>query len=484
MKKRSGINLLPKSPLHSILLLIVLLSEAAFMMFLMMLDVLPGVFTTAILIVLIVIAVLIAKLLNCRKIVTKQRIIGVILSVLLIIGLCIGSNYIYSTFSMFNKISKERTQTEDYHVVVLEKGSYGSISDIRGNTLYSTPNESESYREAKGRLASKTDVKYKETKGPKDAGYKLVDAKGDEHDNIIFINNTNYEMLCEDIENFKNQTKILFTVSIDIKKNDIAKRINVTKDSFNIYISGIDTYGSIDKVSRSDVNMVMTVNPQAKKILLTSIPRDMYVTLHSYGKKDKLTHSGIYGIDETVKTVEDWLGININYHIRVNFTTVVRIIDIMDGINVESAYDFKAGGHVFNEGMNHLDGEAALAFSRERYSLDGGDNERVRNQQRVVKAIIQRITESPVILTKYTQILDAIGSDMQTNLGNKDISKLVKMQIADMGEWNIEMISAKGKGTYSSTFSMGSQQLYVAIPNEDSVNEVKAEIDKTMFAEY
>ena len=215
--------------------------------------------------------------------------------------------------------------------------------------------------------------------------------------------------------------------SVDINNKDIAKRVGITSEPFNVYISGIDTYGGIKKVSRSDVNMIMTVNPKEKKILLTSIPRDMYVTLHSSGQLDKLTHSGIYGIDETVSTVEDWLGTDINYYIRVNFTSLQDIVDAIGGVDVESPKAFKSAvsKYTYTEGMNHLNGEAALFFARERKAFADGDNERVKNQQRVVKAIVDKISGSSVILLKYTQLMNTVGQEVQTNLTEKDISSQI-----------------------------------------------------------
>ena len=480
---KNRLHLIPRSPVLSVLLLVVFLSEIIFMLLLSIVDVLPGKFMMAALISIIVIDVAVIILLNSRKEVTKKRKTGAVISILLIAGFIIGSYYLYSTYSMFNRISDEDRQTEDFHVIVLEKSSYETLKDIKGKNVYVTKAESGTCKEAKGKLMSKADITYEIAEDYLSAGQKLVDEKGKTNNNIIFLNNTNYEMLCDEIDGFDKKTKIIYTVSVDISSGDIAKRIDVTKDPFNIYISGIDTYGSIDRVSRSDVNIIMTVNPKTKEILLTSIPRDMYVTLHSYGAKDKLTHTGIYGIEETVTTAEDWLGIDINYYIRVNFTTLMDIVDVIGGVDVESEYAFSSSvsDYSYVKGTNHLEGEAALYFARERKSLDGGDNERVKNQQRVLKGIINKVTTSPVILTRYTKLLGAVGDKMQTNLKDSDISALVKQQLDDLGGWSIESQSIKGKGTYASTYSMGSMELYVAIPDEKSVAAAQKAVNKVMY---
>ena len=279
---------------------------------------------------------------------------------------------------------------------------------------------------------------------------------------------------------FEKRTRIVHTVSVEIENKDIAKRVGITQEPFNIYISGIDTFGGISKVSRSDVNMIMTVDPVDKKILLTSIPRDMYVDLHSYKAKDKLTHSGIYGVGETVETVEDWMGIDINYYIRVNFTSLEDIVDAIGGVDVESPYAFKSSvsKYSYSEGINHLDGEAALFFARERKSFEEGDQERIKNQQRVLKGIINKITGSTAILTGYTKILDTVGDQIQTNMSQSDIGSLVKMQLEDIGGWSIETTEIKGTGTNASTYSMGSRQLYVVIPDESSVKDAQMKINE------
>ena len=231
--------------------------------------------------------------------------------------------------------------------------------------------------------------------------------------------------------------------------------------------------------------MIMTVDPVDKKILLTSIPRDTYVTLHTYGELDKLTHSGIYGINETISTVEDWLNIDINYYVRVNFTSVEDIVDAIGGIDVTSEYAFEIHGrqnrgYSFVEGENHLDGASALAFARERKSFEEGDQERIKNQQRVLSAILNKITSSSAILTGYTQILNTVGDEIQTNMERRDISSLVRMQLEDLGGWSIESISIEGEGTNASTYSMGARQLYVVIPDESSVKAAQDAIEAIM----
>lgn len=224
----------------------------------------------------------------------------------------------------------------------------------------------------------------------------------------------------------------------------------------------------------------MSINTNTHEALLTSIPRDYYVTLHSYGAKDKLTHSGIYGVNETVKTAEDLLDTDINYYVRVNFTTVIKLVDKLGGIDVYSDYNFSRNGYNFKKGYNHINGDAALVFSRERYSFAGGDNQRVKNQQHVIEAVMKKVLNSTTLLTKYTDILDSLKGSFQTNIAQDDISSLVKDQINNMSSWTIKSNSLTGTGASSSTYSMGSTKLYVMVPNSTSVTSAKEKIDEVL----
>ena len=338
-----------KNTAANVLTVIFLLSEALFIAMM----VTAGIFSAKHIIfagvILLIITLITLILLRSDRQKKGRRRTGAALAVIFSVILAIGSYYLYSTFDLFGTISKDDKQTEDFYVAVLKDGSYDDISDIKGKTVFVSEGESDSYKDAKDRLKDEYEVTYENSGAYADLGRKLIGADGNNLDNIIFVSSINYDMLCEEISGFRDNTKILYTVSIEIENEDVAKPANVTEQPFNVYISGIDTYGNINKVSRSDVNMIMTVDPVRKKILLTSIPRDMYVTLHSYGAKDKLTHTGIYGVDETVTTVEDWLGIDINYYLRVNFTTLEDVVDVIGGIDVESEYSFKSSASKYSQ---------------------------------------------------------------------------------------------------------------------------------------
>ena len=225
------------------------------------------------------------------------------------------------------------------------------------------------------------------------------------------------------------------------------------------------------EVSRSDVNMIVTVNPNTKKILLTSIPRDYYVTLANMKKKDKLTHSGIAGPENTVKTMSNFIGIDINYYARVNFTSLITMVDALGGITIDVDREFYENGHTYSTGLQRMNGEQALEFSRERHSFADGDNVRVKHQQDVLMAMLNKMM-SPAVITNYSSVLKAISGCFETNMASSDITDLIKMQINDNASWTFKQKQFTGTGVMQTGGAyMPDSKLYYMIPNDDSVKE-------------
>lgn len=264
-----------------------------------------------------------------------------------------------------------------------------------------------------------------------------------------------------------------------------AKSVDTTEESFNIYLTGIDQWESekgLD-LERSDVNMLVTVNPVTKKVLLTSIPRDTYVKLHTAQQMDKLTHTGVYGVDETLNTVEDWLGIDINYYVKMNFTGAKDIINAMDGIAVYSPVAFESSlkGYKYEKGWNAMGGSRALYFARERKAFEGQDSIRVENQQRVIEAIIKKMTSKTTLLTKYGDIMSAAGDNIATNMPASDMTALAKMQITDLSEWDIEKQKIEGEYDMDYVASLTqSQKFSIYRPDQSSVRNCLTGIDNLM----
>ena len=252
-------------------------------------------------------------------------------------------------------------------------------------------------------------------------------------------------------------------------------------ETFVVYISGIDTFGSISARSRSDVNILAAVNTKSKEVMMVSTPRDYYVDFAATkGKKDKLTHAGIYGVENSIGALEGLYGIDIDYYLRINFSGFVNVIDALGGVEVYSDYDFTVKNiKEYHKGYNQLTGIEALAFARERYSFAQGDYQRAKNQMEVIRAVIQKCT-SPALLKNYSAVMEAIGGSFETNMPEDQILSLVKMQLSDNRQWNISTYTTEGTGALRQTYSMPGRNLYVILPNEESVAEAKAKMEHTL----
>ena len=260
----------------------------------------------------------------------------------------------------------------------------------------------------------------------------------------------------------------------------------VSKDRFfNIYVSGIDTYGAISSVSRSDVNILMTVNRDTKRILLTTTPRDSYVPIADGGnnQKDKLTHAGIYGVDSSIHTLENLYGVDINYYVRLNFTSFLKLIDLLGGVDVYNDQEFNAhtnNGKNYPVGTLHLDSKDALGFVRERYSLADGDRDRGRNQQKVIVAILQKLTSAEA-LKNYDSIIKGLQDSIQTNMPLETMMNLVNAQLESGGTYKINSQDLKGTGRMDlPSYAMPDSNLYMMEISDSSLESVKAAINDVM----
>ena len=464
------------SIVFKVLAVIFVIITIVFYVSILNLNLLPSSYITIFTIAIVVFTMLMVIGLG-KKHKTRKLNIFCLVIVLLVSGVYLYiANYANATSEFLGSMFQEVQETDEYYVVVRKDSSYDSIEDIDGEDVYTFQVE----EDVQAELTKEVEVTFETQESLTDLGNNLLDQEID----IVFISASQYSMLSEEIENFADETKIIYTATHEVESTENIKsadsKYTIENGVFNIYISGIDTSGNISNVSRSDANILVTVNTNTHEVLLTSIPRDYYVTLHSKGAKDKLTHSGIYGINETVTTVEDLLDVDINYYVRVNFTTVIELVDTLGGIEVYSEYDFSSGGYHFNQGYNYLNGAQALRFSRERYSFASGDNQRVRNQQAVIEAIMKKVLNSTTLLTRYTDILESLEGCFQTNIEQSEISNLVKDQLSNMSSWTIKNNALEGTGSYGPTYSMGSTRLYIMLPDDSSVANAKAEIDEVM----
>lgn len=479
----STMKILPESVGLAIAVLVTGFAEVIFLAFVLALDVLPFKMLGLGLILLLAIDALIVFLANSKSKYGTRRIGCLVVIFIMLITLLGGDYYIYSTNDTLKKISSHKVTWEYYEVIGLKEGSYQKPKDLSRATINVADVTSKQLNEAKERLITMSDVTYEESLDIMAVGNKLVDSEGGLHDTLALMSKSEYSLLKDNIKGFGKNTCCIYKMKVRKRIDDSSKRVDVTKDSFNVLISGMDVWGTIDQQALSDVNMVMTVNPETKSILLVSIPRDSYIPLHSFGAKDKLTHSGVYGEEETKQTIEDFLGIEINYTIKVNFSMLRDVIDAIGGIDVENDVTFMSTpkGWIYKKGTIHMYGKRALYFARERKAFKEGDMKRNENQQKVLEATINRVTRSKVILTSYTKILNVVEDEMATDMTDKDLKKLAKMQLRDMHPWRIKKANITGSTGGAPCFSMGGQNLSCVFPDEETVQNAKEMIHDIMY---
>ena len=414
MSKKSGNKKVLSFKKYLVILLVIL--SFLFAVLIYFINVLPmeyfGVFVAVVVIIDLIVSLL---LLSNGKV---KNLIGGLFSLLLIVAIVFGINYSLNTMDFFKQFGFNEYKSENYNIIVLKTSNYKKISDLKNKVIgHLDKSKYEGLEKAIDKLNKNISFK---SKSLNDSSELLTSLEEKSIDAII-LEDAQLEILKEANDDLYNSIRKLDAIKVEIKNEDIGKSVDVTNKPFNVYISGIDTYGSINKVSRSDVNILMSVNPIKKEILLTNIPRDYYVKLHTFKEYDKLTHAGIYGVNESIKTIEDLLDTKINYYIKVNFTSLVDIVDALDGITVNSNYNFVSkDGYSYVKGANVLDGKKALSFARERKSFKEGDRVRGENQQLVLTSLINKAM-SPKIITNYVDILKALKGKFVTNINDDEI---------------------------------------------------------------
>lgn len=410
------------------------------------------------------------------------RIISSIISIILIGVFSFVGLKLIKTMDFLGDMNTETVNAKTYSVVVKKDSKYTKLEDLQYRLLLYYDTELNQNKQAIDKLTEVMTIVTEKTDDVHELVNKLMSGAVD----AILIEDSYYAIIEEETPDFKENTTEVYTFALEDTIATIAKNVSVTEEPFVVYISGIDSYGKISSVARSDVNMLAVINPKTKQVLLVNTPRDYYVKLHgTSGYRDKLTHAGIYGVDMSVKTMEDLYDVDINYYVRVNFTSLINIIDAIGGVNVYSEYDFtsRIGNYKFKKGYNQMNGKQALGFARERYSFSEGDRMRGQNQQAVIDAMIKKVCSSSTILTKFDALLDSLKGSFQTNMEYTKMIDLVRMQISDGAEWNISSASVDGMGSKERTYSMGKTLLYVMIPYSGSVNKAEELIDSVLEGE-
>ena len=395
----------------------------------------------------------------------KRNFFGTILAILLIIGSLFVIKKDIATEDFLKLFNANNYNTETFSVWVLDSSSYQNITDLEGKNIVSLKVKTEGLKLAETELKNK--VNYNSV--TVDDYFTGLESLTKKKNSAILIENAQIDVMQEEDESVMDGYRKITEFSVNVPIEENTKKVDITKKNFNIFISGIDSYGSINSVSRSDVNMILTVNPNTHEVLMTSIPRDYYVTLGGINEKDKLTHAGLYGIDTSVKTVENLLSTDINYYFKVNFTSVETLVDALGGITVNSPYTFISNdGYHYKKGENNLNGKEALSFARERKAFADGDNQRIKDQQLVVEAIIKKL-KSKTVIDNYEKILSSLNGKFVTNLDQKDLTDFIKKQIHDMPDWTTQSSFLEGTNSSEYTYSYKKNKLYVMLPKEESI---------------
>lgn len=405
------------------------------------------------------------------------RYSGMMVSFVLSVILIIGIVYIRKVDTVMTNVGSATYKTDNMVVVVKVESSIQNLYEAKNCRFgYQTAvdQENNDLMLEKVQYLVGREIKLVEFGSVEEEAQALLDGRIE----AAIYNEAFIGIIEELIEDYSNQVRILYQYGID---TELEQEETNVEEPFHVYISGIDVSGPITTNSRSDVNIIMTVNPTTKEILLTTTPRDYYVQIPNISgdARDKLTHAGIYGVDASMNTLEQLYGIDISYYARVNFTSLIEIVDALGGVDVDSQIAFSAGGYEFVEGKNHLDGKQALAFSRERHSFEDGDNQRGKNQEAVLTAILQKAMSS-AILTSASQILENIGDCVETNMTQEEVAKFINMQLGDPAVWHIESIAAAGSGDNQPCFSSGSQLLYVMWPDDVIVGEISRKMQQVV----
>lgn len=407
----------------------------------------------------------------------KKAIAGKVFSVFMSIVLALGSYYIFKTNGTVEKITGGNTKVDKMVVAVPAQDAAETIQDAAGYSFgvqYAMKGDDvKSTVEAINKELGK-DISTTEYKSLNEQAEALRDGEVQ----AIVYNDAYTGVLEEAYESYSDEVKIIYSHKITSTLKNEAADVKVADDSFTVYISGIDVYGAIETNSRSDVNILATVNPATHQILLVTTPRDYYVEIPdiSGGQKDKLTHAGIYGVDASMATLEHLYDTDIDFYARVNFTSLEQMVDALGGVDVISEQAFttsEESGQVMNvvQGENHFTGKQALAFSRERMHVDGGDFQRGKNQQAVITAMIKKAI-SPAILTGANGVLSSVSGNVDTNMSQNQMQDLIKSQLSDGAAWNIKSMAAEGTGDNQECYSSPGSVLYVTQPDMSSITPI------------
>lgn len=477
------------SKVLSILLSVVLVISSFYLLYqVIRLNVLPSKFLFPLTIGVVVLdAIFILLLVYFSKNVVS-KIICIVLTLFICVASCIGGYYISKTQGALSNITNVAKHAKNtVSVIVKESSSIKDKSQLNGVSVGSLRLNEQGSKKALKELSNEGIVL---NQTEYDSMTALLEAfYNGEVDSIIINESSRSQILdMEAYSNFDSNTRVVYQTSYKVKNNDSATSVSdITSKPFNVLISGSDTRGGFDENGRSDVIMIATVNPNTHTILLTSVPRDFYVTTACdagdgcmQGALDKITHTGIHGTNTTKRTVEQLLGIEINYTFKVGFDTVTELVDVLGGVDVyvEPGYATTTSEFSVHEGVNHLNAQQALAFARERYSYTEGDRQRTKNQQQVLMGIVKEATK-PSVITNYAAIMDTMANTFSTTMSNEEITDLIKYQLNNNPTWKMEQYMVDGTSDTLMCAELG-DAASVMVPDQSTVKMAKDKINAVL----
>ena len=477
------------SKVLSILLSVVLVISSFYLLYqVIRLNVLPSKFLFPLTIGVVVLdAIFILLLIYFSKNVVS-KIVCILLTLFICVATCMGGYYISKTQNVLSNITNVAKHAKNtVSVIVKESSSIKNKSQLNdvsvGSLRLNEQGSKKVLKELSGEGIVLNQTEYDSMTALLEAFYN------GEVDSIIINESSRSQILdMEAYSNFDSNTRVVYQTSYKVKNNDSATSVSdITSKPFNVLISGSDTRGGFDENGRSDVIMIATVNPKTHTILLTSVPRDFYVTTACdagdgcmQGALDKITHTGIHGTNTTKRTVEQLLGIEINYTFKVGFDTVTELVDVLGGVDVyvEPGYAVHTSYLNVNEGINHLNAEQALAYARERYSYTEGDRQRTKNQQQVLMGIVKEATK-PSVITNYAAIMDTMANTFSTTMSNEEITDLIKYQLNNNPTWKMEQYMVDGTGDTLMCAELG-DAASVMVPDQSTVKMAKDKINAVL----
>lgn len=483
----------------AILLSIVMIVLMAFFTYqLIKMDILPQNLFIPVILIFVLISLILILWINLMAHGVVSKVFAMIFVLLYTVSMGIGNFYVYKTDGFMQKVTDHKIGDvkNTVSIIVMNDSNIKNLSSLKGKKVGRLNNvDKVGTNKLLKSVKKKKGSNYFKTKKFDGALSEVEALYNGEIDAMIL--NESYRgnvTSVEEYEHFSTETRVVYSTSYyTTKKNDSLVVSDITKNPFTILISGNDTTGDVSELSRSDVNMLVTINPKTSTILLTSMSRDTYVetvcdadgdTACPEGQMDKITHTGIYGLNTTRQTVEKFYDLKVNYSFRVNFTSVIDVVDALDGIdlNVEEGEqcdlfwaNMKPGLPV---GLHHVDGETALAFARERKAYVDGDYQRVRNQQKVMQAIINRAISSSA-LVNYTSFINSLESAFETNMTYDEITDLIKYELQAKPDWKFETYQISGLGDELMCASLG-QAASVQVPDLNTVRIAREKIEAVM----